>query len=239
MKTTFTKLFAGAAFLIGTLNTSAQDLVPGFNYSYNPPGSDGIITGITIDVCNNESDAASSFYVGMYLYDQSSSNYWVIGETNITSLSGNSCITISNWDIDINNANNIPAGTYRLGIWADSQEEITETDESNNAGLLSGNINYTPSAVGLKSSNAAQLFCEAAPNPAVDFATVSFTTRESGKVSITVFNELGQQVFIAAEENITAGKHSYTIDLSSLESGMYFYSVRLNNSVVTRKLIKQ
>src|SRR5688500_14217194 len=77
------------AAVCGGTSLMAQDLAPGINYSYNPPGSDGIITDITVDVVNNDNNSAGSFDVAMYLYDQSTTNYWIIGTTNVPSLSGN------------------------------------------------------------------------------------------------------------------------------------------------------
>src|SRR5687768_11022911 len=121
MKTKVTLLCFIVMLFIMIKTTQAQiDLVPGINYSYNPPGSNGIITGITVDACNNDNGNAGSFDVAMYLYDQSTTNYWIIGTTSLPGLSGNACITISNWNIDINNTSGIPAGTYRLGVWVDS-----------------------------------------------------------------------------------------------------------------------
>src|SRR5687767_7521825 len=110
MRTKITLIIAMAACLLAAKTGNAQiDLVPGINYSYNPPGSNCIITGITVDACNNDNGNASAFDVSMYLYDQSTQNYWIIGTTRLNSgLSGNSCITISNWDIDISQTSGIP-----------------------------------------------------------------------------------------------------------------------------------
>ena len=114
-----------SALFCGGLKLAAQDLAPGINYAYNPPGANGIITSISVDVVENDGVSTGSFDVAMYLYDMSTSTPYVIGTTNIPSISGSSVITISNWNIDINNTPGIPAGTYRLGVWVDSNGDVT------------------------------------------------------------------------------------------------------------------
>ncbi|HET6990906.1 MAG TPA: hypothetical protein VFJ43_06255, partial [Bacteroidia bacterium] len=62
-----------SALLCGGFTINAQDLAPGINYSYNPPGANGIITNIAVDAVENDGVAAGSFDVAMYLYDMSTS----------------------------------------------------------------------------------------------------------------------------------------------------------------------
>lgn len=217
----------------------AQDLVPGINYSYNPPGSNGIITGITIDVCNNESTSASSFEVAIYLYDPNTTNYWILDQTTVNSLSGNSCVTISNWDININNTPNIPAGNnYRIGTWVDSGEAISESDEDNNAGLMQGNISYTPSSgTGIADASAAGVtLLQNAPNPAQSTTRFNFSLTADSDVKLSIFSTNGQLVATPVSEKLTAGEHSFNYDCSALAEGIYYYTLTTASGSVTRKL---
>lgn len=224
-----------AAAVCGGTSLVAQDLAPGINYSYNPPASDGIITDITIDVVNNDNNSAGSFDVAMYLYDQSTTNYWIIGTQNIPSLSGNSLITISNWDIDINNTSGIPGGTYRLGVWVDSNEEISEADENDNAGLLAGNINYSPTGLGEITIEASSVNCY--PNPATNSTTLSFTLTEASGVSIDVFDVLGNKVAsMSSNAQLAAGTHQHVINTEAYTPGMYFICITSGETVITRRL---
>ncbi len=223
------------ALLCGTA-IGAQDLAPGINYSYNPPAADGIITDITIDVVNNDNSSAGSFDVAMYLYDQATQNVYVIGTTNVPSLSGNSLITISNWDIDINDTPGIPGGTYRLGVWVDSNDDISEADENDNAGLLSGNINYTPSANGVSeviTLSTVALF----PNPANEQAKFSFTLAESTPVSVSVYDMVGNLVQTTVKSaQLTPGAQTIDINTVELPAGVYFVTVVAGEQIVTRRL---
>lgn len=224
-----------AAAVCGGTSLVAQDLAPGINYSYNPPASDGIITDITIDVVNNDNTSAGSFDVAMYLYDQATTNYWIIGTQNISSLSGNSLITISNWDIDINNTSGIPGGTYRLGVWVDSDEDISESDENNNAGLLAGNINYSATAIGEITIEASSVNCY--PNPAMNSTTLSFTLTEASSVSVEVFDVLGNKVeTMYSTSQLVAGTHQHVINTESYASGVYFICITSGETVITRRL---
>lgn len=220
-----------------TTTLAAQDLAPGINYSYNPPGSDGIIHGITVDVVNNDGNSAGSFDVSMYLYDQSTSNYWVIGTTNIPSLSGNSLITISNWDIDINNTSGIPGGTYRLGIWVDSNNDISEADENDNTGLLSGNINYSP-ANGIDDHALVATSVTCFPSPANESTTLSFVLDEVSEISIQVSDALGNTVAVIRDgQTMPAGTHTASINTSTLANGVYFVSVSNGSTMITRRIM--
>lgn len=220
---------------IGGTSLMAQDLAPGINYSYNPPAADGIITDISVDVLNNDNTSAGSFEVAMYLYDQATTNYWIIGTTNVPSLSGNSLITISNWDIDINNTSGIPAGTYRLGVWVDSNEDISEADENDNAALLSGNINYSPAnGIGDHAIEAASVNCF--PNPAGNATTLSFNLTESSDVTIEVFDALGNRVEKISNGQLAPGLHTQVISTENYADGIYFVSIASGEIVITRRL---
>src|ERR1044072_8343759 len=226
-----------AAAVLGGTSLMAQDLAPGINYAYNPPAADGIITDISVDVVNNDNNSAGSFDVSMYLYDQSSQNYWIIGTTNVPSLSGNSVITISNWDIDINNTPGIPAGTYRLGVWVDSNNDITESDENNNAGLLAGNINYNPSASGIATSPITIAAVSLFPNPANENATVNFTLTENSTVSLKVYDMTGNEVMIVSDKaQMATGDYSMQVETAGLSSGIYFMTLSTGDGSVTRRL---
>jgi hypothetical protein len=238
MKTKITLIIAMAACLLAAKSGKAQiDLVPGINYSYNPPGSNCIITGITVDACNNDNGNASAFDVSMYLYDQSSQNYWIIGTTRLTNgLSGNSCITISNWDIDISQTSGIPNGTYRLGIWVDSNSEISETDENNNAGLLSGNINYSCAGTGVYDTKGLVQGLSNYPNPFSTTTAISYTLTKDSRVSVEVYDLSGKRVQVVENEDKAAGNYLVRFDGSNLDAGTYFLKVGVNGLWETRKM---
>jgi hypothetical protein len=60
------------------------------------------------------------------------------------------------------------------------------------------------------------------PNPAVDNLWFGFELPESGRVSVGVFNGLGQKIADVYEGNYTAGTVTQQIGVSNLAAGMYF-----------------
>jgi hypothetical protein len=226
-----------SALLLGGLKLSAQDLAPGINYSYNPPASDGIITNINVDVVENDGTSTGSFDVAMYLYDMATSTPYVIGTTTINSISGYGLVSITNWNIDINNTPGIPAGTYRLGVWVDSNNDITESDENNNAGLLAGNINYNPNASGIATSPIAIGAVSLFPNPANENATVNFTLTENSTVSLKVYDMTGNEVMIVSDKaQMATGDYSMQVETAGLSTGIYFMTLSTGDGSVTRRL---
>lgn len=75
------------------------------------------------------------------------------------------------------------------------------------------------------------------PNPFNPTTKISFGIKESGYVSIKVFDLIGQQVAELVNEEKEAGYYSISFDASRLPSGVYIYTIRANNFVQTRKML--
>ncbi len=57
------------------------------------------------------------------------------------------------------------------------------------------------------------------------------------EITVTVYNSLGQQVRVLAENQLQqAGRHSLSFDASALPSGIYLYSLRAGEYSFTRKM---
>ena len=70
------------------------------------------------------------------------------------------------------------------------------------------------------------------PNPTNDFITISSKDSETIN-AIKVYDLLGKTIYFDTYKNIT----SQTIDLSSVNSGMYFIEVKTNNNLIVKKII--
>lgn len=76
------------------------------------------------------------------------------------------------------------------------------------------------------------------PNPFNPSTKISFSLPESGIVDLNIYNVLGQKVAsLVRGENLTAGNHSVSFNASNLSSGVYFYSLKAGNNVVTKKMM--
>ena len=74
------------------------------------------------------------------------------------------------------------------------------------------------------------------PNPFNPTTTIEFSIPEQGEVKLTIFNLLGQEVRTLVKEQRQAGNYTEYFDASGLNSGVYFYELRVNNFIVTKKM---
>ena len=63
------------------------------------------------------------------------------------------------------------------------------------------------------------------PNPFNPSTNISFKLAVDSKVSLTVFNVLGEKVEQLLNGNLSAGTHKINFDASNLQSGVYFYKL--------------
>lgn len=76
------------------------------------------------------------------------------------------------------------------------------------------------------------------PNPFNPSTTISFSVPQESLVSLRVFDILGREVaLLANSERVAAGTYNYSFDASGLASGTYFYQLKTNNTVETRKML--
>jgi hypothetical protein len=80
------------------------------------------------------------------------------------------------------------------------------------------------------------------PNPFNPSTMISFRLAVDSKVSMTVFNVLGQEVASVLNGNLAAGSHQVTFDASSLNTGVYMYRIEAagidgTNFVDVKKMI--
>ena len=75
------------------------------------------------------------------------------------------------------------------------------------------------------------------PNPFSGKTWIDVNLRQSASVSLEVADMLGKVVYRIPEKKVQAGPLRLAIDASDLPSGIYFYSVKAGDSVITKKMI--
>jgi len=75
------------------------------------------------------------------------------------------------------------------------------------------------------------------PNPFNPSTNINFSIPNSGKVSLKVFDIIGREVAVLAEEQRTAGNYSVTFNPGNLSSGVYFCILSFEGKQLTRKMI--
>lgn len=75
------------------------------------------------------------------------------------------------------------------------------------------------------------------PNPFNPETTIEFELPETAKVSLAVYNTLGQQTALLIDGILTAGYKSVKIDASDWSSGIYFYRLQAGNYTSMKKMV--
>ena len=75
------------------------------------------------------------------------------------------------------------------------------------------------------------------PNPAKYFTIISYHLPNNADVQLYIHNVNGQLIQTLVEEKQTAGQHQIKWDLNNLLSGIYFYTLKTENNIVTKKCI--
>jgi hypothetical protein len=75
------------------------------------------------------------------------------------------------------------------------------------------------------------------PNPFNPTTRIAFALPHRSRVTLTVYNTLGQQVATLVNGEMEAGYHSVHFDAAGLASGVYFYRMTAGTYVDTKKLL--
>ena len=108
----------------------------------------------------------------------------------------------------------------------DSTPLITEGTSTSNDQLLAGPIHSLSNY----------------PNPFTQHTTIAFGLLEPAKVTLSVSNLFGQEVFRLTKNGLSAGTHEVNFDASTLSSGIYIYKINATgiggqNYVASKKMI--
>jgi hypothetical protein len=75
------------------------------------------------------------------------------------------------------------------------------------------------------------------PNPFNPSTTISYRVQNTGKVELKIYDLLGRLVSTVVNEEKPAGDYSIKFNASSLASGVYYYRLKVNDFVSTRKMM--
>lgn len=93
-----------------------------------------------------------------------------------------------------------------------------------------------PSTTGINSISRGNLTLLAAyPNPAANEVNINFGLNQSSKVEVSIYDVAGKLISTTKLDELEEGNHTTKLDVSSLNSGVYMYSVKANGSQLFSK----
>jgi hypothetical protein len=137
--------------------------------------------------------------------------------------------------------NTAPSGTLkiivdRLGYNGDSSTVFLGTDN-----LDSVNFYLTKASVNVKTVSMevpTKFFLyQNYPNPFNPVTKIKYQILKSGVVLLKIYDILGKEVAILVNEMQKAGIYELTLDASGLPSGIYFYQLKSDNYLETKKFV--
>jgi hypothetical protein len=75
------------------------------------------------------------------------------------------------------------------------------------------------------------------PNPFNPSTTIGFSIPAKSRVSLRIFNLLGQEVALLANDDLSAGRYEIRWNPEGLASGTYFYRLQAGSYVESKKLL--
>ncbi len=75
------------------------------------------------------------------------------------------------------------------------------------------------------------------PNPASDQTNIKFSLPESMNITLSLYDNLGNEVKTIVAGNQQAGDHLIVISVVNLLPGIYFYTLRSDTFVITKKML--
>lgn len=113
-----------------------------------------------------------------------------------------------------------------------SKESLPSNPVKINAKLPKENLGKSPSSLDYEYE-----LTQNYPNPFNPTTSISYTLKEDGFVKLKVFDLLGQEVSVLVNSLQSKGRHSVEFGNESIPSGIYIYTLRVNDFVQTRKMM--
>jgi len=75
------------------------------------------------------------------------------------------------------------------------------------------------------------------PNPFNPSTDVKVSLKQSGGMSLKIYNVLGQLVKVVDQGYRAAGVYVYNVTMDNLSSGVYFYTLQQGSNTMTKKML--
>ncbi|MCB2207004.1 MAG: T9SS type A sorting domain-containing protein [Bacteroidetes bacterium] len=114
---------------------------------------------------------------------------------------------------------------------------LTVTDGENENTIVKEDYITVHYWVGMQDDILNEAVIKAYPNPFSNSLSIELNLVQSVDVTIEIFDLTGRVLQTMSDGELTSGRHIFKWDATSIEPGLYFYSVRSGNEAFTRKLV--
>ena len=76
------------------------------------------------------------------------------------------------------------------------------------------------------------------PNPAVTSTRISYSLPEAGATTLSIYSTQGQLLYTTSQDALE-GMNFYDVNTSELAAGIYFYTLKFKDVVLTKKMVIQ
>lgn len=189
---------------------------------------------LSCDITNTGGTSAASSDVSYYL---SVDTVWGPADVLLGTSTGGAlaALATSPRSLGVVIPSSTASGAYYVLYYADGTLQVSESDEANNVEWLA--ITVT-SAVGIVNASAPEQPVSVYPNPSTGKFDVSFYNSESGQVTMSIYNNLGQ-VISAREIQAGQGISIIPVDLSEADKGIYLVRISAGGRETTTRVIIQ
>lgn len=135
----------------------------------------------------------------------------------------------------------LPAGSYELVTHRMGFAPVSQNVTITNSSLSNINFDMGSPLIGINILNenipSKFMLNQNYPNPFNPATTIKFAVPVAGLIKLSVYDILGREIGILANENLTAGTYSVNWDASNFPSGIYFYRLEGSDFAETKKMI--
>ena len=161
-----------------------------------------------------------------------------VPEVNFTSNSSGDITeyawTFEGGDPETSTEENPTISYYTPGVYDVS---LTVTDGENENTIVKEDYITVHYWVGTPDNLLNERAVKAYPNPFSTKVNIELNLVQSADVTIEIFDITGRVLQTLTNEKLSSGKHIFNWDATSIEPGLYFYTVRSGNEAYTRKLV--
>jgi len=81
------------------------------------------------------------------------------------------------------------------------------------------------------------LLRDISPNPVSETATIGFMLDKNAKVTLQVYNQMGQRVRLLMDKHLNQGSYNVSLNTSNLPAGTYFYTMMVDGRSYSKKML--